>query len=98
MLVECVGSLVSDQVISGLQEPIVSESLAVRVMRWLFASIIFSIIPIAVAYFTATPHLLSLKSPSVALISSVKPSLYGVLSTGSLFLVAASLAGGHGLP
>jgi hypothetical protein len=71
-----------------------SESLPVRVLRWIFASIIFSVVPIFIAFFTASPHLLSLKSPNIAVISSVKPSLYGVLSTGALYLVAASLAGG----
>jgi hypothetical protein len=71
-----------------------SETLPVRVLRWIFASIIFSIIPLVIAFYTASPHVLSLKSPSIAVISSVKPSMYEVLSTGALYLVAASLAGG----
>jgi len=74
--------------------PIRPESLPVRVMRWIFASIIFSIVPIVIAFYTASPHLLSINSKNIAEITSVKPSLYEVLSTGSLYLVAASLAGG----
>ena len=60
----------------------------------MFASIVFGLVPIAIAFFTATPHVLSISSKNIAEITLVKPSLYEVLSTGSLYLVAASLAGG----
>jgi hypothetical protein len=69
-------------------------SLPDRIIRWMFTSIVFSIIPLAIAYFSATPHLVNIATNHLVHISSVAPSLYEILSTGSLYLVAASMSGG----